>query len=127
MFLIYKEDICMNISKCFSVFIFLLSICAIVHKSYAIDLNQVYAYPVPFIPKTHGTLTIKVSDAQSVKCTIYDINGDMVKVLSGTTDLKWNGRNDVGTVVAPGMYIIKIELERSDGEYKKKIIRILIQ
>ncbi|MGQ9844166.1 MAG: FlgD immunoglobulin-like domain containing protein, partial [Spirochaetota bacterium] len=100
---------------------------AIGHNSYAIDLNQVYAYPVPFISRTHGILTIKVSDAQSVKCTIYDINGDTVKLLSGTTDIKWNGRNDMGKVVAPGMYIIKIELERTDGEYKKKIIRILIQ
>jgi|YNPMSStandDraft_1061717.scaffolds.fasta_scaffold08802_5 hypothetical protein len=119
----------MNKYKYFYYFILIVLICAIVHNSYAIDLNQVYAYPVPFIPQTHAILTIKVSDAQSVKCTIYDINGDTVKVLSGTTDLKWNGRNDVGKIVAPGMYIIKIELERTDGEYeyKKKIIRILIQ
>lgn len=117
----------MNIYKYLSFFVFIILICAIAHNIYAIDLNQVYAYPVPFIPNTHGTLTIKVSDADSVKCTIYDINGDIVKVLSGTADLKWNGRNDVGKVVAPGMYIIKIELERTDGQYKKKIIRILIQ
>lgn len=116
----------MNILK-FCPFCIFILFCAIVTNNYAIDLNQVYAYPVPFVPHTHGILTIKVSDAQSVKCTIYDINGDKVKVLSGTTDLKWNGRNDVGKVVSPGMYIIKIELERTDGEYKKKIIRILVQ
>lgn len=115
----------MNIFK--FLFTIFLSLCAIAHNSYAIDLNQVYAYPVPFIPGVHSTLTIKISDAQNAKCTIYDINGDIVKTLSGTTDIKWNGRNDVGKIVAPGMYIIKIELERADGEYKKKIIRIVIQ
>ncbi|MCX8122954.1 MAG: T9SS type A sorting domain-containing protein [Spirochaetes bacterium] len=110
-----------------SLILFFLYFCSIAHTSYAIDLNQVYAYPVPFIPDKHGILTIKISDAQSMKCTIYDINGDIVKVLFGTTDLKWNGRNDVGKVVAPGLYIIKIELEKTDGEYRKKIIRILVQ
>lgn len=117
----------MNITKYTFPFILLLSLWAIAHNIYAIDLKQVYAYPVPFIPGVHGTLTIKISDAQNAKCTIYDINGDVVKTLAGTTDIKWNGRNDVGQVVAPGMYIIKIELERTDGEYKKKIIRIVIQ
>ena len=105
----------------------MLLTCSIAHNSYAIDIKDVYAYPVPFIPKKHGILTIKISNAHQAKCTIYDINGDTVKEISGTVDLTWNGRNDVGNIVKPGLYIIKVELERNDGEYKKKIIRILIQ
>lgn len=113
-------------NKLFAFFVFII-FHVIAHNSYAIDLNQVYAYPIPFIPQTHTILTIKISDAENAKCTIYDINGDIVKILSGTTDLRWNGRNDLGKIVSPGMYILKLELEKNNGEYKKKIIRILIQ
>lgn len=97
--------------------------------SYALDLTRVYAYPVPFIPSKHTyvTIQIKYSGAHFARCTIYDINGDVVKELVGSNDILWNGRNDMGRIVAPGLYIIKIELEAENGEYKKKIIRILVQ
>jgi len=100
---------------------------SIAHNGYSINLNDVYAFPVPFIPRIHKFLTIKISDATHAKCSIYDINGDVVKKLSGTANMIWNGRNDNGEIVAPGLYIIKIELEGIGGEYKKKIIRILVQ
>lgn len=101
--------------------------CFMNQNSYSINLSDVYAFPVPFIPHIHKFLTIKISDATHAKCSIYDINGDVVKKLSGTANIIWNGRNDDGEIVAPGLYIIKIELEGIGGEYKKKIIRILVQ
>jgi len=97
--------------------------------SYGLDLTRVYAYPVPFIPSKHTyiTIQIKYSGASFARCTVYDINGDKVKELAGSNDIIWNGRNDMGNLVSPGMYIVKIELEAENGEYKKKIIRILVQ
>lgn len=105
----------------------MLLFCAIVSNNYAINIEDVIAYPVPFVPKKHGILTIRISNAVKALCTIYDINGDTVKRISSSADVKWNGRNDAGKVVAPGMYIIKVELEGMNGEYRKKIIRILVQ
>ena len=60
------------------------------------------------------------------------INGDRVfgRTYSemGATGIKWSGRNTKGDYVRPGMYILKLVLENySTGEYKKKIIRILVQ
>lgn len=101
----------------------------------ALDTKNIIAYPVPFNPKkgiirigtTDGTLT-----GYSVKAEIYDINGDIVRTISGTPSgtpavLVWNGRNENGNYVKPGMYIIKITAENTaDGDYGKKIIRILV-
>ena len=98
----------------------------------AYDMKNVVAYPVPFNPKK-DTMQLGEPDPSTylngvpVEAVIYDINGDVVKKLSGTANMIWNGRNDNGEIVAPGLYIIKIELEGIGGEYKKKIIRILVQ
>jgi flagellar hook assembly protein FlgD len=91
----------------------------------------VRAYPVPFNPNVTPNMTIDypgVTLAGTVKINIYDINGDLMLSASSSNSLgfTWNGRNDKGRLVAPGMYIIKVEIQNNDGTYGKKLIRILI-
>jgi flagellar hook assembly protein FlgD len=95
-----------------------------------INMSGVIAYPVPFNPNTSTNMSIRfdgVTVAGTIKINIYDVNGDLV--FSQNYSLSpaiWNGRNDKGRLVAPGMYIIKVELQNNDGGYGKKLIRILI-
>ncbi len=99
----------------------------------AYDMKNVVAYPVPFNPKK-DTMQLGEPDPSTylngvpVEAVIYDINGDVVRTLSGTGPrLSWNGRDGNGRYVKPGLYLIKITAEDpSTGDYGKKIIRILV-
>jgi hypothetical protein len=103
-------------------------------NAYSININNVIAYPVPFNPKLHKNLNIAEKPGSDtgvinkVKIEIFDINGDRVLVGNYTNiPVLWNGRNDKGKLVGPGLYIIKVILEYTPtGEYKQKMIRILV-
>ena len=106
----------------------ILSTCFISH-GYCYDMKQVIAYPVPFKPSVHSSLTIenKNSTTDPIVCSVYDINGDLVRTVKSIGDATWNGRNGSGRVVKPGFYILKIEIKGSNGKYNKKMIRIIVQ
>lgn len=98
----------------------------------ALDTGIIIAYPVPFNPKKD---TLKIGESAltgtftgyNLKAEISDINGDPVRTLTGSSPrLVWNGRNNNGNYVKPGLYIIKVTAENSSGDYGKKIIRILV-
>lgn len=96
----------------------------------AYDMKNVVAYPVPLNPHNN---TLQIGDpsqsfsSHRVKLIVYDINGDIVieKTVSGLP-ASWNGRNHSGRFVKPGMYIIKVEVDDENGDYGKKVIRILV-
>jgi flagellar hook assembly protein FlgD len=106
---------------------------------YGLTANDIIAYPVPFNPN-QNTLIIgtKVSGLSlagySVNVSIYDINGDFIIKKTASGNIKWNGRNNNGRIVKPGLYILKVEIENystdptdsGKSDYIKKIIRILI-
>lgn len=99
---------------------------------FAIDMDKIVAYPVPFNPKK---TVLKIDNPSSpgasthtIHVEIFDINGDLVtRKNSSSLPVLWNGRNNSGRHVKPGMYIIKVEAEDSTtGDYGKKNIRILV-
>lgn len=102
--------------------------------SSALDLSSIIVYPVPLNPY-RNPLTIKgeatvYASTYKVKIEIFDINGD--PVFSGNfmslTIINWNGRNNNGRMVKPGLYIIKISAENlSNGDFGHRIIRILVK
>ena len=113
----------------FVIVFFLISACTLL---FAIDMGKIVAYPVPFNPKKQNRLTIGYPSGvagaadYNVKIEIFDINGDLVTKKNGSQfPLYWNGRNDSGRYVKPGMYIIRVAAE-NDSEYGKKNIRILV-
>ncbi len=110
-------------------FIILLLVCS---AGFSFDMKNIVAYPVPFNPR-NGVLTVGYpasysgASADQVKVVIYDINGDrVIEKNRSQLPLYWNGRNRSGRLVKPGMYIIKVTVENENGDYGKKIIRILI-
>ncbi len=103
---------------------------------YALNTKSIIAYPVPFNPRKGSIKYITIGNPPSVPplavdritIEVYDINGDPVtrKVFS-SSEARWNGRNDKGKLVMPGLYIIKVTAENSmTGDFGRKLIRVLI-
>ena len=65
-----------------------------------------------------------------IEIKIFDINGGLVfkKEFSTVASVIWNGRNEFGNLVSPGLYIIRVTVEnQTTGDYGKKLIRILVR
>lgn len=73
---------------------------------------QISQYPNPF--RTATTLRFTVSRASHVEARIYDVTGRLVRtlldrrLLSGEHVQAWDGLDDAGTSVAPGVYVVRI-------------------
>ena len=78
-----------------------------------INGNILNFYPNPFQGSVN--LSLNILQNQNVKVVIYDLAGQLVKQIfdgkSNTTSfsLTWNGRNDFGNQVVPGVYLVGIE------------------
>jgi|GEM_PF-3323082 len=74
-------------------------------------------YPNPFNPSTK--ISFALPEAGMVKLQIYNLLGNEVKTLvnehrnAGPYDLIWNGRNRAGEVVAAGVYLYRLTVERN--------------
>jgi hypothetical protein len=70
-------------------------------------------YPNPFNPST--IIKFQISEGSYVRLTVYDILGQKVKTLinrlqqSGYYNISWDGNNDFGNKVAPGVYIYRLQ------------------
>ncbi|MEX0708070.1 MAG: FlgD immunoglobulin-like domain containing protein, partial [Woeseia sp.] len=69
-------------------------------------------YPNPFNPST--SFSIDFPAAIDYRLTVYNIAGQMVRrfeghASAGTVRIDWDGRSDVGTPVASGVYFYAVE------------------
>jgi hypothetical protein len=75
------------------------------------------SYPHPFRLEHHAELRTPVylPEDETVAGTIYDALGRRIRTLArtastgGSSELIWNGRNDQGSRVAPGVYLLRLE------------------
>ncbi len=82
-------------------------------------------YPNPFNPST--TVKYQLGKASKVNLTIYNALGQVVKVLvnnddqvAGSHQVQWNGRDNVGNMVASGVYLYKLQAD--DNTQTKKML-----
>ncbi len=73
-------------------------------------------YPNPFNPIT--TIKFELPKSTNVKLAIYNIIGNLVKMLyndkqleSGYYSINWDGKDENGKVVSSGVYFYKMETE----------------
>jgi len=84
-------------------------------------------YPNPFNPGTTIQFTLPVME--NVKLSVYDITGRHVKTLinqicsQGIHSVVWDGRDDLGNLVASGLYLYKLE----SGAFSKTRKLIFVQ
>lgn len=106
-------------------FLFVLFIVLVISPcSFAGDLDDVFAYPVPFKPSDSQS-TITFSNLSSV-CTIriFSINGSLVQTLSesdGDGQYIWNVKSTDGLDLVSGVYLYHVK-SSSDS----KIGRIIV-
>ncbi len=84
-------------------------------KTIDLSLTEVRLTPVPFAPLRESlAVSFRLNNAATVEIRIYDWVGNLVYVhsgnhcLAGTNSLWWNGRNNLGQLVANGVYFCKI-------------------
>ncbi|MFI5252335.1 MAG: FlgD immunoglobulin-like domain containing protein [Bacteroidota bacterium] len=76
-------------------------------------------YPNPFNPTT--TIEYDLPRASGVKIAVYNILGNMVRVLAagsqaaGSYSVHWDGTNDNGISVSSGLYVYTIQAVGNDG------------
>lgn len=81
----------------------------------------------PFSAEQTTTAVIDLTEGGKVTLKIYDLSGDLVRVLademsvSGTTNIKWDGKNDYDRYVGSGIYVYVFEYEDMSG--KKKTVK----
>jgi len=94
------------------------------------SLISVEAKPNPFSPNGDGLFdetiisyfVAKIAYPQPVSIKIYDLNGDQVRTLRDQRDpaffyeIPWNGRDDSGELVSPGLYIYQVRTKTDAGE-----------
>jgi len=83
-------------------------------------------YPNPFSPPERGfagnpstEISFQLPVASAVKLVIYSVTGQVVRELvhgempAGRHALSWNGRNRAGEIVAGGVYLYRLTVERN--------------
>ena len=81
--------------------------------------KEVFPFPSPFNPKRQDiTFRFRLSDPKTVDLIVLTLQGEQVwqqevSAGSGFTDVKWNGRNDEGAVVAAGVYYVLLKVDGS--------------
>ena len=83
-------------------------------------------YPNPFNPTT--ILRYDVAQPTSVRLTIHDVTGKLVKVLfegdraPGRYEQVWDGRNEDGCLVSTGMYFCRLNTGAGIAQTRKMLI-----
>jgi len=83
-------------------------------------LDAVKAYPMPYGP-ANGLLVID-NLTQSAEIKIYDVAGELIRTVdyaSANGRASWDGKNDAGSTVASGIYVMYIE--SPEGKKRLKI------
>ncbi len=94
-------------------------------------LGQVQAAPNPFTPNGDGINDeaiihynlLALSTARPVEVALYDLSGRRVRVLfdgeeanGRYTDKAWDGRDDQGQLVPPGLYVARVFVAGDSGD-----------
>jgi photosystem II stability/assembly factor-like uncharacterized protein len=86
------------------------------------------AYPNPFNANTHIPFTIYDSTSM-ISLIVYDIDGHIVRKLimstipAGSHLAYWDGRNDSGTSVGSGLYIVMLRIKEEFKSHKLVLIK----
>jgi hypothetical protein len=92
-------------------------------NSYKLEQN----YPNPFNPNT--TIQFSMAKSENVVVTVYNIMGEKIQILAnsefsaGQHKLTWNGKDEHGSNVAGGIYIIEMRTSSCRGAIKSIFLK----
>ncbi|HEX2969544.1 MAG TPA: type IX secretion system sortase PorU [Bacteroidales bacterium] len=106
-----------------------------VEKSKKIILNKLFNYPNPLVTSTYITGEINRPDVTiSITLCVYSSNGLIIKTLTKTVmctgymlpPVEWNGFDDGGNKVNPGLYPYIVTVRTDDGEVTRASGKMII-
>lgn len=111
---------------------FLAVACAILAAASFLAPAAHAVYPNPFKDGDRVFFQLSMPKAAKIKIQVFDLLGRPIKVLmdgeapEGTRDIEWDGRDETGTAVPPGIFICVLF---SDGVAVKsvKVVKIGFQ
>ncbi len=126
------------------VFIFsllLAATCCLVGGAAARDYDlSLHIYPNPFLagysyPEIdYANVAFKIPSAGTTSIYAYDFEGNLVRTLvnkrnlnSGEREIEWDGRDDRGDLVAPGPYVIVLELTIQGELYRDTFVAVVMR
>lgn len=107
----------------------------IVAESAELALSHVLNYPNPFTTQTTFMFEHNRPFNQlDVRVQVFTISGKLIKTISGqifsegyrSDDLKWDGLDEFGDKIGKGVYIYKLRVKTSTGEYADKFEKLVI-
>ncbi|MEE9456521.1 MAG: FlgD immunoglobulin-like domain containing protein, partial [bacterium] len=114
--------------------------CCLVGGAGAGDYDlSLHIYPNPFLAGhfyetpsvTYAKVAFKVPSEGTASIYIYDFEGNRVRALfegssysPGKHDEEWDGRDDRGNLVAPGPYVIVLELTIQGELYRDTFVAV---
>lgn len=102
-----------------------------------VKITNVSNSPNAFSPNSDGkfdanTLTYTINRVSTVKISVYDQNNNLIRTLKNNTSeiagmktVIWDGRNDLGIIVADGAYNYLVEATDQDNyqaQYQKSVV-----
>ena len=107
----------------------------VVSESAGLALEHVLNYPNPFT--THTTFMFEHNRPfvpLDVQVQIYTVSGKLIKTLSENVtmdgyrfeDLQWDGLDDFGDKIGRGVYVYRLRVKTSDGQYADKFEKLVI-
>jgi hypothetical protein len=84
--------------------------------------------PNPF--RERATIPFSLASAAPVSAAVFDVTGRRVRLLAdgrlreaGEHELRWDGRDDQGRRVAPGLYACRVQAGSSAAARKMLLVR----
>ncbi|HNP48431.1 MAG TPA: type IX secretion system sortase PorU [Bacteroidia bacterium] len=107
----------------------------VVAESAKLALDHVLNYPNPFT--THTTFMFEHNRPFTnldIQIQIFTVSGKLIKTLASkiysegyrSDDLEWNGLDDFGDKIGKGVYVYKLRVRSSDGDYADKFEKLVI-
>lgn len=93
----------------------------------AVGLTLSPNYPNPFNPLTR--IDYYIPKPSDVRLVIYDVNGRRIRTLvntgkpAGGYTVEWDGRDDLGSAVASGVYLCKLEIAKARRTIKMVLLK----
>jgi hypothetical protein len=106
-----------------------------VQKNLAPSLFKIYNYPNPVVDgSTNFVLIHDRPDAVlSLKVTVYDLSGRMLKVLSAntstestTTVVSWDVTDSSGNRLRAGLYLYRMDVSMKNGDVSSKTQKVIV-
>lgn len=88
------------------------------------EKNNAICYPNPFNPNLSSVVSIVVPErlkSNELEIKIFNIAGEIIKILNSTS--LWDGRDDNGRIVYPGIYFFVIKTEKGTSKGKITVIK----